>query len=375
MTSLINTRIIKVDPEHPDEKIIQFAAELLTSGRLVAFPTETVYGLGANAFDTDAVEKIFEAKKRPYTDPLIVHIKEIQQIYDVAINIPKMTWLLAEKFWPGPLTLILKRNSKISYKVSTGLTTVAVRMPNHKIPQHLMSFAGVPIAAPSANLFTRPSPTTAEHVYADLKGRVDLILDGGPCTIGLESTVLDLTHAEPVILRPGGYSLEVLKQVVPNIQMKPMFQKLEKSTTPSVSPGTMAKHYSPNAKVLLFAGDPNSTMKRMVRVAHQLISNHIVVGVMVPNENRHYFDGVKVKLQLLGSQDDLEQISHNLFAGMRELDDNGVDVILVRDFEREGLGLAISDRLFRASEGVIISHDTDSSLVLHIKDAEITLEI
>lgn len=375
MTGLINTKIIKVDPEQPDEKIIQKAAELLVNGRLVAFPTETVYGLGANAFDPDAVEKIFKAKNRPYSDPLIVHINQIKQIHHVAKNIPEMAWLLAENFWPGPLTFILERSSKVSSKVSEGLNTVAVRMPSHRIPQHLIARSGVPIAAPSANLFTRPSPTTAEHVYADLKGRIDLILDGGPCVIGLESTVLDLTQAEPVILRPGGCSLESLKTVVPNVKIKPGFQKLDKNKTPSISPGMLTKHYSPNAKVLLFSGDQISTINRMVSVARQLISNDINVGVMVSDENKHDFDEVNVKLQLLGSHHDLEQISHNLFAGMRALEESGVDVILVMDYAREGLGLAISDRLLRASEGQIITHKSSRKIDLHLKNKEITLEV
>ncbi len=375
MTSLLNTRIIQVDPDQPDIEIIQEAAELIANGRLVAFPTETVYGLGANAFNPDAVEKIFKAKKRPYSDPLIVHIKEIDQIHDVAINIPQITWALAEKFWPGPLTFILERTFNISSKVSAGLNTVAVRMPSHKIPQQLIAHAGVPIAAPSANLFTRPSPTTAQHVYSDLKGRIDLILDGGPSSIGLESTVLDLTQAEAVILRPGGCSLEVLKKVISNVKIQPMFHKLESDTTPSVSPGTLSKHYSPSAKVLLFSGEQNPTMQRLVNAARQLIANDISVGVMVSDENACYFDGVNVRLQTLGSHQDLEQISQNLFAGMRALDENEVDVILVMDFGQEGLGLAINDRLFRASEGVTITQNSDPTIVLRIKGRAITLEI
>ena len=375
MASIIQTKIIKVDPEQPDEKIIQKAAEVLISGKLVAFPTETVYGLGANALDPGAVEKIFWAKNRPYSDPLIVHINEINQLHDVAKNIPKIALLLAERFWPGPLTFILERHLNVSSKVSEGLNTVAVRMPRHKIPQLLITYAGVPIAAPSANLFTRPSPTTADHVYADLNGRVDLILDGGPSAIGLESTVLDLTQADPVILRPGGCSLEALSSVIPNVTVTARPGKLDNGSTASVSPGMMAKHYSPNAKVLLFSGERGFTLQRMVSVARQLISNDINVGVLVADEHKHGFDGVNVKLQLLGPERDLEQISHNLFAGIRALDESCVDVILVMDFEREGLGLAISDRLFRASEGMVISQHVDRHLVLRIGNKEIELEI
>lgn len=367
------TRVFKVDPDNPDHEIISLVSRLLVAGKLVAFPTETVYGLGANAFDSTAIGHIFEAKERPSSDPIIVHINELNQVYKVAIHVPDITWMLAEKFWPGPLTLILERNSKIPESVSAGLNTVAVRMPNHQIPRRLIECSGVPIAAPSANLFTRPSPTTAQHVYTDLKNRVDVILDGGPCAIGLESTVLDLTGEVPVLLRPGGCSIESLRHVIPSIRFKPNYLSMGKDITPIGSPGMLLKHYSPRAKLLLFTGNHAKAIKKMVHVSRELISESISVGVMVSDEDERHFDGISVKMKLLGSHENLTQISHNLFAGMRELDENGVDVILVNEYSREGLGLAIWDRLVRASEGLIINSPIQEHLTIKIKDYALTI--
>jgi L-threonylcarbamoyladenylate synthase len=375
MVTYVNTQIIKIDPEQPDEKIIRKAADILVGGGLVAFPTETVYGLGANAFDSQAVEKIFAAKNRPSTDPLIVHINDLNQIDDVAINIPQWTWVLADKFWPGPLTMILERNPKISGMVSSGLSTVAVRWPNHKVPHSLIRTAGIPIAAPSANLFARPSPTTAAHVYHDLKGRVALILDGGPCTIGLESTVLDLTQEHPVLLRPGGYSLELLRQILPNIIIGSMYLNLDENAIPSASPGMLSKHYSPKALVLPFIGERLLALSTMVDVTKQLFSNNISVGVLAANEDKRYFDELAVKLAELGSLNNMKQIGSNLFAGIRELDHQQVDVILARDFGREGLGLAIWDRLIRASKGFYIDPAVDAPVTIKINEKELNLLI
>ena len=362
------TQIYKVDSERPDPEIITLAAKMLIDGKLIAFPTETVYGLGANAFDSIAIDHIFEAKERPSSDPIIVHINQLKQVFDVAINIPDIAWEIADIFWPGPLTLILERNLKVPSNVSAGLNTVAIRMPSHITPQQLIKSSGVPIAAPSANLFTRPSPTTAEHVYSDLKNRVDIILDGGPCTIGIESTVVDLTEETPVLLRPGGTSLESLRQIIPNIKLLPKYLKLGNSATHSISPGMLSKHYSPKAKLLLFSGCRSDSIKKMIRFSYLLTSNGISVGVMIPQEDRAYFNEVPVAMKLLGSQGNLFQISHNLFAGMRELDKKRIDVILVRELGFEGLGLAIWDRLVRASDGLIINSSENKLLTLKIKN-------
>jgi L-threonylcarbamoyladenylate synthase len=342
---MMQTRLIKIDPAHPESQWIQIAAQKILDGGLVAFPTETVYGLGANALDADAVNRIFVAKGRPASDPLIVHIHSLDQLNQVAIQIPDLAYRLAEKFWSGPLTLVLQRNESITPAVSAGLTTVAVRMPSHPVALALLRSANVPIAAPSANLFSRPSPTTAQHVLEDLNDRVDIILDGGRVHIGVESTVLDLTVSPPTILRPGGASLEALRQVIPDCVVRHAYLPQDES---AASPGMLVKHYSPRAKVLLFDGERESVLRSMVDEARR----HHRAGVLVFVEDEDVFNGVVVSR--LGSESNLAEVANNLFLAMRELDQKNVDVILVRGVKREGLGLAIWDRLVRAAEGNVI---------------------
>jgi L-threonylcarbamoyladenylate synthase len=345
------TRVFTVDPAHPDPSIIQQAAEVVRAGGLVAFPTETVYGLGANATDADAVSRIFSAKGRPPTDPIIVHIAASEQLDSVAQNISELAWRLAARFFPGALTLVLERAASIPANVSAGRATVAVRMPGHPIAHALIRAAGVPIAAPSANTFSRPSATTAQHVLDDLNGRVDIILDGGATPIGVESTVLDLTGETPVVLRPGGVSLEMLAPYIPGITWQPKYLQHADAT---VSPGQMLKHYSPSAKVLLFDGACKAVVERMLEAAHDEIAQGHLVGILAVEEERSMFDALPVQVVSLGSKGDLEQISARLFAALRELDRLGVDLILARGLGREGLGAAIWDRLVRAAEGQVI---------------------
>ncbi|MEK9162046.1 MAG: L-threonylcarbamoyladenylate synthase [Chloroflexota bacterium] len=343
----MQTQLIKINPAHPESDLIQIAAQKILDGGLVAFPTETVYGLGANALDGDAVSRIFTAKGRPSSDPLIVHIHSLDQLNQVAIEIPDLAYRLAEKFWSGPLTLVLQRNESITPAVSAGLNTVAVRMPSHPIALALLRSANVPIAAPSANLFSRPSPTTAQHVLEDLNDRVDIILDGGRVNIGVESTVLDLTQSISVVLRPGGTSLEALRQVIPNCVVRNTYLNAEESAS---SPGMLIKHYSPRAKVLLFDGERESVLRLMVDEARR----HHRAGVLLFDEDGEEFDGLGVSVSRLGSESNLAEIANNLFSAMRDLDQKNVDVILVRGVKREGLGLAIWDRLLRAAEGNVI---------------------
>src|SRR3954453_15196011 len=238
------TLIIRVGPLAPEEAAIRQASEILLRGGLVAFPTETVYGLGANALDAAAVQRIFVAKGRPASDPLIVHIVALDQLDGVAAGGPALAYSLAQAFWPGPLTLVLKRRPAIPATVSAGRDTVAVRIPDHAVPLALVRAAGVPIAAPSANLFTRPSPTTAAHVLEDLDRRIDMLLDGGPTPIGLESSVLDLTSAQPTLLRPGGVSIEALRQHIPEVIFVPRYVEPDPATPAPMSPGMLLKHYS-----------------------------------------------------------------------------------------------------------------------------------
>jgi L-threonylcarbamoyladenylate synthase len=349
-----NTRLFPIDIENPDSAVIRAAAGCLLAGGLVAFPTETVYGLGANALDADAINRIYSAKGRPANNPLIVHIASPEQLEQVASEIPDIARALASAFWPGPLTLVLKRQARVPPNISAGRETVAVRMPAHPVALALIRAAGVPIAAPSANLFTRPSATTAQHVLADLDGRVDVILDGGPTRIGLESTVLDLTGQKPIILRPGGVTLEALRNMISHVELHKATIAMDDAEAAPLSPGMLLKHYSPNAELLLFVGDFVAVTARMQQIAREYIAGRKQVGILALDEERAFFDNLGAQIVPLGSKNELEIVGHHLFAGLRALDEKGVDVILVRGFEQVGLGVTIQDRLLRAAEGRVI---------------------
>ncbi|GAB4452152.1 MAG: L-threonylcarbamoyladenylate synthase [Anaerolineales bacterium] len=352
----VKTRTFTLDPQNPDPAVIAQAVERLRADGLVAFPTETVYGLGANAFSPLAVGRIFEVKKRPSYDPLIVHLSAIEQIERVAREVPALAYELAQEYWPGPLTLVLKKGAQVAPNVSAGMDTVAVRMPNHRIPLALVETSSLPVAAPSANLFTRPSPTSARHVLEDLDGHVDIILDGGDCPIGLESTILDLTASFPTVLRPGGLSLDLLRERIPNLQVARRYIKTEEAL-PVSAPGMLAKHYSPKARLLLFSGQTNAALARLRGLASALRGMGYRVGVMMTAEDAVHFAGLNLELADLGSAADLTQMGRRLFAQMRRLDSLRVDVILVRAPLQEGLGLTIWDRLFRAAEGQVFDLD------------------
>jgi L-threonylcarbamoyladenylate synthase len=341
------TQVFQLDPLSPDPEILKLAGERLRGGGLVAFPTETVYGLGANALDERAVACIFEAKERPSTDPIIVHIASLETLQQVAQEVPPLVETLAQRFWPGPLTLILPRHPNVPPNVSAGLPSVAVRMPAHHIAVGLIQAAGVPVAAPSANVFSRPSATNAQHVLEDLDGRIDFILDGGQTPIGLESTVLDLTGKIPMILRPGGLLLEDLQAIIPDVQISARFLNPERAAN---SPGMMLKHYSPRARVYLFSGKPERISLKMGEMSAELQSQGQHIGILLADADEQNFEGATIFR--LGA--DLSQIAGNLFVGLRALDAQGVDAILVRDYGRSGLGLAIWDRLLRAAQGRVV---------------------
>lgn len=346
------TRIFHVDPHQPDADSIAIAADVIRAGGLVAFPTETVYGLGANALDEHALARIYLAKERPANDPIIAHIADLSQLATLAVDIPMpIVTQLADRFWAGALTIVLKRAPHVPANIATGLATIAIRMPAHPIAQALIRASGVPIAAPSANTFTRPSATTAYHVLEDLQNRVDIVLDGGETTIGLESTVLDLTNPQqPIILRPGGVLMDDLREVIPNVQLAPRFLQSDEA---SASPGQLLKHYSPRAKIKLFTGPLYSVILAMKETAQAHQRRGEKVGLLVAQEDCHHLTECGI-VYPLGKRDDLKTISHNLFAGMRQLDAQKVDVILTRDFGRVGLGAALWDRLLRAAEGRVI---------------------
>ncbi|MCC6613895.1 MAG: threonylcarbamoyl-AMP synthase [Anaerolineae bacterium] len=352
MTYDAETRIYPVDPLHPDPVILRLAADALRRGGLVAFPTETVYGLGANAFEAEAVARIFAAKRRPANDPIIVHIHDLAQLDQIAVEVPPLAGTLAAAFWPGPLTFVLRRGERIPANVSAGMPTVAVRMPSGSVARALLQTVALPVAAPSANTFSRPSATTAAHVLQDLSGHVDVVLDGGATAIGLESTVLDLTGAQPVILRPGGVPLEALREIAADVQVKTHYLALDADA--GASPGMLIKHYAPHAEMLLFDGEREAVLEAMRQRAETLDAEGKRVGVLAYEEDRAVFAGLNVHLHVLGALQNTDKIGAGLFAGLRALDAVGVDVILARTVEREGLGAAIDDRLMRAAEGHIV---------------------
>ncbi len=316
--------VITVDPQSPQREAIEHAARLLRSGGLVAFPTETVYGLGAHALDITAVERIFTAKERPGWDPLIVHVADTATARSLAKNPPPLFDTLAQRFWPGPLTLVVGKAAHVPDEVTAGRPTVALRQPRHPVAAALLAAAHLPIAAPSANRFGRPSPTRAEHVLEDLADRVDLILDAGPTLLGVESTVLDLTQSPPAILRPGGVSREELEAVIGAVRLSAGVAD-EVAAQGLAAPGMTAKHYAPRARVELF-GNAEELRAR----AGELEGQGRKVGTV---------DGTG----------GVERLANTLFAQLRAFDARGADVIVCVLPPADGMGLAIRDRLRRAA--------------------------
>ena len=352
------TDVLRVDPTRPDRDTIAKAADRLRAGGLVAFPTETVYGLGAHALDRAAVLRLFSAKGRPADDPVIVHVDTIDRIDPLVTQVPDAALTLAARFWPGPLTLVMRRSSRVPDEVTAGLDTVAIRVPAHPVAATLLRAAGIPVAAPSANLFSRPSPTQAAHVLEDLHGRIDLILDGGPTMLGIESTVVDLSRETPTILRPGATTIEMLREVLPSIVMR-TGGHAEGGAAPS--PGLLAKHYSPRAPLTLYEGDPTNALQRLVSDAADALAHGQSVGIIAAEEDWHAVEGLGsprlqlVEVRFLGSEHDLPAIASRLYTAMRDLDSAGVTQILVRSFSADdGLGVAIDDRLRRAAAGRVI---------------------
>lgn len=345
------TSILILSPHSPDLDLIRQASEIIIHRGLVAFPTETVYGLGANALDEEAVAKIFAAKGRPSNDPLIVHVASAGDVSRVASEIPPIVQKLAEAFWPGPLTLILPKQAHVPDAVTAGLNTVAVRVPSHPIALALIRESGVPIAAPSANRFGHTSPTTATHVLDDLNGRIDMILDGGSTTVGVESTVLDVTCTPPMILRPGGVSREEIESVIGAVDLRK--NRSASDDEAQVSPGLLGKHYTPHAELILCSGEKESALEKLSALAKQAQAQGRSVGLLLADEDMKSFEAITCIPYALGPSNDLEHIARNLYAGMRALDDKNVNIILTRDFGKHGLGLAIHDRLLRAASQII----------------------
>jgi L-threonylcarbamoyladenylate synthase len=352
----ILTRVLSIHPEEPSEALIEEAANLLRQGERVVFPTETVYGLGADALQTEAVKRIFTAKGRPFSDPLIVHIADREELAALVSSMPPLTHLLTRAFWPGPLTLVLPASSRVPKLITAGLPNVAIRMPDHPVALALIRAAGTPIAAPSANRFMHVSPTTAQHALADLNGRVSLILDAGPCEVGVESTVLDLCSAIPTILRPGGVSLEALRAIIPEIQTRQATDdpQTHQDNSAQVAPGQMRVHYSPAVPTFLFEGSVEEMRTAMVAEIQRRQAQGEQVGVLIANEDMAAFQETGARLYSLGSTP--KQIATRLFAGLRALEDANVQVILCRSFTQDGVGMAVRDRLLKAAGGKIFKY-------------------
>lgn len=331
----MKTRIFNTEKENLIE-----ASKIIKNGGLVAIPTETVYGLAADGLNSKAIRKIFEAKNRPMDNPLILHISKIDEIHRLVNKVDKKHLEILSKLWPGPLTVILKKSEIIPDEVSAGLDTVAIRMPKLDITRAFIYLCETPLAAPSANLSTKPSPTNAHDVFEDMDGRIDAIIDGGSSDIGIESTVLDLSQDVPKILRPGFYTKEYLEQYFEKVEMD--IAVLKEGETPK-SPGQKYKHYAPNAKVIVLLGD-DEAFRREVK---SILSTEKNVGIMTFDNDKGQYDNENTIY--MGSQKDLSTMAKILFKSFRKMDENSVELIVVRGVEEKGLGLSIMNRLKKAA--------------------------
>lgn len=377
-------RIIIEDRNHIKDEELKEAARILRSGGLVAFPTETVYGLGGNALDEDAARKIYAAKGRPSDNPLIAHVSCVEEVEPLVKEIPEAGRKLMEAFWPGPLTMIFPKSEKVPYGTTGGLDTVAIRMPDDPVANRLIALAGVPVAAPSANTSGRPSPTTADHVWQDMNGRIDMIIDGGPVGIGVESTIVDVSSAVPAVLRPGAITMEMLEEVLGEVSVDPAILGPLSADVRPKAPGMKYKHYAPKADLTLVepgtgadresgaeqvtgaeqktgadrntgaypeTGLDEAQLQAMIRKVRELSREKIEagykVGVICTDESRDcYTDG---EVRSIGARKSQASVAHNLYALLREFDDLGVDYIFSESFPKDHLGQAIMNRLSKAA--------------------------
>lgn len=344
----METKMVKINDtaDIRDEELTE-AAEILRDGGLVAFPTETVYGLGANALNEEAAKKIYAAKGRPSDNPLIAHISCMEELEPLVKEIPEAGRKLAEAYWPGPLTMIFPKSSIVPYGTTGGLETVAVRMPSDPVANRLIRLAKVPVAAPSANTSGRPSPTTAQHVWQDMNGRIEMILDGGPVGIGVESTIVDVSGEVPTLLRPGAVTMEMLEKTVGHVEIDPAIQGPPTADFHPKAPGMKYRHYAPHAQMTLVEGEKEAVAEKINELVREGLRQNLRVGVICTDESRDsYPDGF---VRSVGERAKEETIAHNLFAVLREFDDLEVDVIYSESFSKDHLGQAIMNRLTKAA--------------------------
>ncbi len=335
-----------------EEKALLHAARLLKEGELLAFPTETVYGLGADALDPVAVSRIFRAKGRPADNPLIVHIAGIEQASELVRELPPEAALLARYFWPGPLTMVLPKSERVPDICTAGLSSVALRVPSHPLALRLIRAAKVPIAAPSANISGSPSPTTAAHVLADLAGRIAAVLDGGACSVGLESTVVSLLSSPPAILRPGWVTQEMLEKILKCsiLDLSTVDNKDDKQG-PALSPGMKYRHYAPKAPLILVEGEGDDQRSQLLALTEGFVMQGRKLGLILSQESKAFFSAPVV--EILGSRNDPATVARRLFNALRRMDYQGVEVIVVEGFEEKELGKAVMNRLRKAAVKII----------------------
>lgn len=346
------TKLWKVEPDakETDPAIIE-AAQMLQQGSVIAFPTETVYGLGANALDTEAIKKIYQAKGRPSDNPLIVHIASIEQLQTLVQDINETSQKLIENFWPGPLTIIFNSKNNVSELVTAGLSTVAVRMPSHPVALAIIKAANLPIAAPSANKSGSPSPTSASHVWDDLHGLIEGIVDGGSTMIGVESTVIDVSGDVPTILRPGGVTVEELEKVIGKVQIdKGIIDQTEKP----ISPGMKYRHYAPQGEMIILKGSEENIIRAVNSLIIEKKSEGLRVGVLTTKEHRALY-GFADLILAYGTKNNMDQLAENLYDALRTFDLREIDLIIAEAVEETGIGLAIMNRIKKAANGKIIN--------------------
>lgn len=351
------TKLQKIDPLNYSDIEFKEAVDLIIHGEIVAFPTETVYGLGGNALNSQSIEKIFIAKGRPQDNPLIVHISSFKMLEEIVLDIPSEAKKLIKQFWPGPLTILFKKNKCIPDNVTAGLPTVAVRMPSNPIAKRLIELANVPIAAPSANSSGKPSPTSADHVFQDLNGKIPLIIDGGNCQVGVESTVLSLEHEIPVILRPGGVTIESLKQYIPKVVFYNQLADRKKIEEKPPTPGLKYRHYAPKAELYLFRGSADKIFHAISNYATKFLESQKRVGIVQFTQdfsfNKQISESNQCIIIKLKEDNPLKEIAHDLYSILRDLDRKQVDYILFEGIPEVDLGTTVMNRLKKAAVKII----------------------
>ncbi len=348
----MDTIIRKLTDSPEDEDIYQQAAQIICRGGLVAFPTETVYGLGADGMSEDAARKIYAAKGRPTDNPLILHIADRKDLERITDKVTEDADKLMKCFWPGPLTLIFEKRKEVPYGITGGLETVAVRMPSHPAIRELIRRSGTAIAAPSANTSGRPSPTMAEHVWEDMAGRIDMLIDGGNVGIGLESTIVDMTVDPPMLLRPGYITVPMLKRVIEQLQIDPSLMEEAAPGVKPKAPGMKYRHYAPKAELTIVEGDLDKAAEEIERLAEEKRRQGYRTGIIATEETRKFYHGGDVRI--IGTRQDEETIARHLFAVLREFDELGTQYIFSEAFSQQDLGQAIMNRLLKAAGHQII---------------------